>query len=86
MPNLDDYMDLDSKMNSREKWKVPRKTIKWIFWQTSINEQRPKLKVWIDNIYIHGLVNTGADVSITTPTIMASKMAFTGSEYPISGY
>ena len=60
-------MEVDSKINSREKFKAPRNTTKRIFWQTSINEERPKLKVRVDNIYIQGLVDTGADVSIITP-------------------
>ena len=47
--------------------KVPRNTTKRIFWQTSTNEERTKLKVWVDNIYIQGLVDMEADVSIITP-------------------
>ena len=40
---------------------------KRIFWQTSINDQRPKLRVCINGIFIDGLLDTGADVSIITP-------------------
>ena len=40
---------------------------KRIFWQTYINDQRPKLRVCINGIFIEGLLDTGADVSIITP-------------------
>ncbi len=38
-----------------------------VFWQTSINDQRPKLRVCVNGIFITGLLDTGADVSIITP-------------------
>ena len=40
---------------------------KRIFWQTSINEERPKLRVCVNGKFITGLLDTGADVSIITP-------------------
>ena len=40
---------------------------KHIFWQTSINDERPKLRVCINGILIEGLLDTGVDVSIITP-------------------
>ena len=36
---------------------------KCIFWQTYINDQRPKLRVCINGIVIVGLIDTGVDVS-----------------------
>ncbi|EGV93613.1 hypothetical protein I79_015594 [Cricetulus griseus] len=39
---------------------------KRIFWQTSLNDKRPQLKVRINNKIITGLVDTGADVIIIT--------------------
>lgn len=41
--------------------------IKQIFWQTSINDQKPKLKIQIKDIASKGLVDTGADVTIRHP-------------------
>lgn len=38
-----------------------------MFWQTTINDQRPKLKIQINGIEIEGLVDTGADVMIISP-------------------
>lgn len=40
---------------------------KSLFWQTSINYQKPKLRVHKNNIVIKGLLDTGADVTIITP-------------------
>ena len=40
---------------------------KLIYCQTSINEQRPKLRVCVNGKFITGLLDTGADVSIITP-------------------
>ena len=37
---------------------------KHIFWQTSINDQRPKLREGINGITIVGLIDMGADVSL----------------------
>ena len=47
--------------------KIPVGNRKHIFWQTSINDQRPKLRVCINGIVIVGLIDTGVDVSIITP-------------------
>ena len=40
---------------------------KRIFCQISINEQRPKLRVCMNGIFIEGLLDTGADISIIGP-------------------
>lgn len=53
---------------SIEKTKNSGETIKQVFWQTSINNQRPKLKILINGIVIEGLLNTGAAVTIISPT------------------
>ena len=45
-----------------DKSKITIENKKCIFWQTSINDQRSKLTVLINEIVI-----TGADVSIITP-------------------
>ena len=37
---------------------------KQIFWQTTINDKRPKLRLQLDGIEIKGLVNTGVDITI----------------------
>ena len=44
--------------------KTPVGHRKHIFWQTSINDQRPKLRVCINGIFNGGLLDMGADVSL----------------------
>ena len=39
------------------------------FWQTSIEDQRPKLKILVINIEIEGMVDTGADVIIISTNL-----------------
>lgn len=58
---------LDDRAALEDKTKFPRETIKQIFWQTSINNQRPKLTIQINGIKTEGLVGTEADVSIIAP-------------------
>ena len=55
---------LNNRTAIEERTKNSGETIKQVFWQTSINEQRPKLKIWINNIIIEALIDTGADVTI----------------------
>ena len=38
-----------------------------MFWQISINDQRPKLKVYINDIVIEGLLDIVVDVTIIPP-------------------
>lgn len=49
-------------MNSIDRTENPGKTKDKVFWQTAIHDQRPKLKVFISNIEVEGIVDTGADV------------------------
>ena len=49
-----------------DKSKIPIGHRKHIFWQTSMNDQRPKLRVRINGIVIVGLIDTGVDVSSIT--------------------
>ena len=53
--------------NLEDKSEIQLGNKKRVFWQTSINDQRPKLRVRINGIVIIGLIDTGADVSIITP-------------------
>ncbi|MGE9640383.1 pol protein pepsin-like aspartate protease and reverse transcriptase [Escherichia coli] len=57
---------LDGSLNSDEESSVNGQNEKRIFWQASINDKRPQLKVKINNKVISGLVDTGADVTIIT--------------------
>ena len=50
-----------------DKSKISKGNRKHIFWQTSINDQRPKLRVYVNDIVIEGLLQTGVNVSIITP-------------------
>jgi hypothetical protein len=38
-----------------------------VFWQTSIEYQRLKLRILVNNVEIEGMVDTGADVTIISP-------------------
>ena len=46
--------------------KTPVEYRKLIFWQTSVNDQRPKLRVYISDVVIEGLRDMGVDVNIIT--------------------
>ncbi|KAL6040906.1 hypothetical protein STEG23_037882 [Scotinomys teguina] len=67
MPNVKNEPALDNRKAKTDESKIPKNTIKRIFWQTSINEQRPKLRIRINGLVLEGLVDTGADVTIITP-------------------
>lgn len=67
MSNVKEDTALNDRTTSTDESKVPKNTIKRIFWQTSINEQRPKLKILFNGRMLEGLVDTGADVTIITP-------------------
>ena len=54
-------------MSMEDKSKIPIGNRKHIFWQTSIYDQRPKLRVYINNIVIVGLINMCVNMSIITP-------------------
>lgn len=43
-----------------------------VFWQTIVNDQRPKLNLQVNDIKI-GLVDTGADITIISPKSWDSK-------------
>ena len=66
-PSVKDHTILDDGINMEDKSKIPIGNRKRIFWQTSINDQRPKLRVHINGIVIVGKIDTGVDVSIITP-------------------
>ena len=52
-------MEYESKTSIRNR--------KCIFWHTSINDQRPKLRVHINDIVIEGLLDTSTNVSNIAP-------------------
>ena len=65
-PSVKDHTVLDDGISMEDKSKIPIGNRKRIFWQTSINDQRPKLRVHINGIVIVCLIDTGVDVSIIT--------------------
>ena len=65
--SLQDHKVLNDGLNLEDKSEIQIGNKKCIVWQTSINDQRPKLRVRINGIVIVGLIDTGADVSIITP-------------------
>ena len=59
--------DLIDELHVENESKISVGQSKRIFWQTSINYQRTKLRVCINGNFIEGLLDTGTDVSIITP-------------------
>lgn len=57
-------------MNQKFQYKIGN-----IFWQTSVNNQIPKLRVHINNIVIEVLLDTGADITITGETSTEIRLA-----------
>ena len=59
---------LNDGLHVEDESKNPVGQSKRLFWHTPINNQRPKLKVYIsiNGIFIEGLLATGAVVSIIT--------------------
>ena len=72
-PSVKDHNVLDDGVNTENKSKIPIGNRKCIFWQTSINHQRPKLRILINGIVIVGLIDTEADMSMITPESWHSK-------------
>ena len=58
---------------------------KCIFWQTSINDQRLKLRVHINGIVIGGLIDIGEDVSIITPESCQSNWSLQDADVQLLG-
>lgn len=54
--------------------KILAETIKQVFWLTSINYQRPNLKIQINDLGIKDLVDTEADVTIITTKYLHSNL------------
>lgn len=55
------------RTESGYKTKNSGETKKQIFWQTAINDQRPKQKIQIKSMIIKGLLGTGANVTAISP-------------------
>ena len=67
LPAKKNHTVLDDGLNMEDESKIPIGNRKRIFWQTSINHQRPKLRVCINDIVIKGLLDTGVDMSSIIP-------------------
>ena len=55
---LDDGIVVENKSNTSVEHR------KCIFWQTSINDQRPKLRVYINGIKTVGWIDISVDISL----------------------
>ena len=66
MPAVKSNNGLKYELNVVNESRNLRGQSKLIFWQTSINEQRPQLRVCVNGKFITGLLDTGVDVSIIT--------------------
>ena len=58
---------LNNRLNVQDVSKTPVGPRKCIFGPTSINDQRTNLSVYINGIFIEGLLETAANVGIITP-------------------
>ena len=67
MPTVKNHSALGDGIDVEDESKTPVGHGKCMFWQTSINDQRPKLRVCINGIIIYGLIDMDASVSIITP-------------------
>ena len=67
LPDAKDHTDLDNGINMEDKSKIPVGDRTCIFLQTSINDQRPKLRVHTNNIVTEGLLDMNAEVNIFSP-------------------
>ena len=47
------HTPVENTITTKEKTKCPGETLKLVFWQTSINEQRPKFKIWVNKWHCH---------------------------------
>ena len=54
MPTVKSHTDLDDGIDMEHYSKTPVGNKKYVFWQTSINDQRPMQRVHINNIVIEG--------------------------------
>ena len=70
MPLVKNHTFLDSGINMEDKSKLQLE-IANIFLQTSINDQRPKLSMHINNIVV--LLDRGVNVTIITQLYMIEK-------------
>ena len=67
MPTVKSNNGLKDELNVENESRNLVGQRKRIFWQTSINEQRPKLRVCMNGIFIEGLLDTDEGLSIITP-------------------
>ena len=80
MPTVRNHTVLNNRIATGEQ-KNSRETIKQVFWQTSINEQRPKLKIWINDSVIDGLIDTRCGCNNNLTRILEFKLASSGGKY-----
>ena len=66
MPTVKSHTVLDDGIDMENESKTLVGNRKHIFWQTFINDQRPKLRVCINKIAIEGLLDIDVDVTIIT--------------------
>ena len=66
MSIVKDHTDLDDGIDVEYESNTPVEHRKHTFCQTSINDQRPKLRVHINGTF-EGFLDTGVDVSIIIP-------------------
>lgn len=57
---------MNDGLNVEDESKTPVEQWKCIFWQTSINNHRPKISLYTW-LFMEGLLDMGADVSTITP-------------------
>ncbi|XP_041911227.1 uncharacterized protein LOC121677222 [Arvicola amphibius] len=67
VPTVKNHTLLDDGIEMEDESKTLVGNRKRMFWQTSINDQRPNLRVCINDIVIEGMIDTGADFNAGSP-------------------
>ena len=80
MPTVKNHTGLQNGIDMEDESKPPVGYRKCIFWQTSTNNQRLRLKVCINGFVIEGLINTG---KCHYSRILESELASSRGRYSI---
>lgn len=67
MPVAKNHTTLDARKTIVDKTKISRETIKQVFWQKFVNDQRQKLTITINYMDTEDLIDTNANVTIIAP-------------------
>ena len=69
VPVVKTHTGLDDGMEVEDEPNTPVKHRKCIFWQTSVSDQRPKLRMYINGNLIKGLLDTDVNIVSLPPNL-----------------